>query len=332
MQKDFHYCAIKYIAIKAGFSSEEAQIIAFASQYVDDATEHKKILIKNMPDLSEFDYPSYRFEKGYHGMFDPICTAHKLLQYITAGLSEKAQKDVYISFHFIPDDEYTNELSYDFKVKANGVLARTLVENAIKEVRANFKNTKKYIQKLVKLGIALHTYADTWAHQTFSGRLSHKDNDVDNIEYYENQRWIKQNIYDILRDIIIPDIGHIDAGSYPDYSHIEWKFKKESSNSLLYRNNTKIFLDAAESIYNYLRLITNESDNWDYHKDKCEYCLNFQSRDIDDKITNWKRSCPSIIFDYEQSAWKNNNYVDMKWFYFHIEAYKQRQFVLNAIK
>jgi len=38
MKKDFHYSVIKILSEKAGFEAEDAQIIAHASQYVDDAT------------------------------------------------------------------------------------------------------------------------------------------------------------------------------------------------------------------------------------------------------------------------------------------------------
>jgi len=41
MQTDFHYCAVKFLAHMAGFDEAEAETIAYASQYVDDATEHK---------------------------------------------------------------------------------------------------------------------------------------------------------------------------------------------------------------------------------------------------------------------------------------------------
>jgi hypothetical protein len=35
--------------MQAGFGPEDAQTIAFASQYVDDATEHKPIRIEGIP-------------------------------------------------------------------------------------------------------------------------------------------------------------------------------------------------------------------------------------------------------------------------------------------
>lgn len=67
MQKDFHYCMIRVLSEKAGIKPEEAQIIAYASQYVDDAVEHQEVMIKNAPQLNY-----QRLKQDGH--FDPICT------------------------------------------------------------------------------------------------------------------------------------------------------------------------------------------------------------------------------------------------------------------
>ena len=47
MQIDFHYCTIRVLAEKAGFSHEEAQTIAIASQYIDDATLYRPIRLQS---------------------------------------------------------------------------------------------------------------------------------------------------------------------------------------------------------------------------------------------------------------------------------------------
>jgi hypothetical protein len=41
MQKDFHYYVIYAIAKDAGYTDEDASIIAHASQYVDDNTDRE---------------------------------------------------------------------------------------------------------------------------------------------------------------------------------------------------------------------------------------------------------------------------------------------------
>ena len=78
MNKSFHYHCIRVLAEKAGFSEEHAQTIAYASQYTDDATEHGKMNIRNIP--GNYDYPRWDESKG---TFDPICTAHSAKGWLT---------------------------------------------------------------------------------------------------------------------------------------------------------------------------------------------------------------------------------------------------------
>jgi len=49
MQEDVHYYLIKVLAQEAGFSPDDAQIVAYASQYADDAVEHQPLRIKKLP-------------------------------------------------------------------------------------------------------------------------------------------------------------------------------------------------------------------------------------------------------------------------------------------
>lgn len=75
MQSDFHYCAIRTLAELAGFPSDEAQLMAYASQYTDDATEHKGIRINHVP--TEVAGEIARLDMTKNGRFEPVCTAHK---------------------------------------------------------------------------------------------------------------------------------------------------------------------------------------------------------------------------------------------------------------
>jgi hypothetical protein len=65
MEQDFHYYTIYHLSVLAGFSKSDAQTIAYASQYVDDATESE---------------PIRPFEDQY---FDTARTAHYNLEGFT---------------------------------------------------------------------------------------------------------------------------------------------------------------------------------------------------------------------------------------------------------
>ncbi len=343
MQKDFHYCAIKVLAEKAGFRSNEAQIIAYASQYTDDAVAHKKLKIKNVPAIK---YPRL---KGEH--FDPICTAHRGMQFLT-GLRKDVQRKVYIPFHFLPSDEYGGKGRYNYRTVPDGNFARKIVKNAIKELN---KNEGERDQKLIKLGIALHTYADTWSHQRFSGRHSAKDNDIERIHIFEDDRWESLSYLDQLKLNIIPDVGHAEALFYPDQAHLKWKYEHDYSGVEISRDNTNIFIDAAYSIFTLLCEANKMASNWKKYVSRLVECLSTPTDSIKKKFHAYKSVFPEIDFNYNNEEWKKQalkgdsydwldfeeddygtqEYVynnDLKWFYFHIEALEQRKFVNKRIR
>ena len=223
MQIDFHYNTIRIITEKAGFSPEDAQIIAYASQYIDDAVDHKKMNVDGHLDI---------LTKRFTGKtFDPVCTAHKGLQFLKA-FKEEVQNKIYIPFHFLPDLENSD----DFKVEENCSLSKNIVQLALVELSKS--EGERRVMNLVRLGIALHTYADSWAHQNFSGKHNSQDNDIGNIDLFKNGKWESIGKLTQIEYNSLPDIGHAEAGSFPDQSHLKWRYTKESegiTNSLVVR-------------------------------------------------------------------------------------------------
>ena len=56
MLKEFHYYLTKILSITAGFAEDDAQTIAYACQYVDDANEINKRKILGLPDVGQHLY------------------------------------------------------------------------------------------------------------------------------------------------------------------------------------------------------------------------------------------------------------------------------------
>ncbi|MBW1836358.1 MAG: hypothetical protein JRI99_05255, partial [Deltaproteobacteria bacterium] len=82
MQIDGHH-TLTYIAARlAGFGHNQASIIAYSAQYVDDATNSGTIHFKN------------------GAMYKRISSAHKMLDY--RNTDELANHQVWIPFHFLP--------------------------------------------------------------------------------------------------------------------------------------------------------------------------------------------------------------------------------------
>src|SRR5579872_6066268 len=82
MQIDFHHATTYVVARLAGFSPEEAEIVAHSAQYVDDATSSGEIY----------------FDNG--GVYERISSAHKFYDYRNMG--SLSNHHVWIPFHFLP--------------------------------------------------------------------------------------------------------------------------------------------------------------------------------------------------------------------------------------
>jgi len=243
MQLDFHFYCVGVLAKGAGFNSADALTIAYASQYVDNSTESELI-------------PITQGDKVIN--FDPVLTTYDKFDAIEA-ISWSAQKRVWIPFHFIPTKPFDphNEHEFSFITTPKSSFASLILENAAKEP------LKNHNRRLCRIGVALHTYADTWSHQGFSGRKYHGENDVEDIRIYDRKRqsWNKLRLENILFDIL-PQIGHGEAGYFPDLTFQKWRYLNNQSKDVIQRDNLEDFTKAAKDIYHKLLKMkkTNPTD------------------------------------------------------------------------
>ncbi len=342
MQIDFHYNTIRILMEKVGFRPEDAQIIAYASQYVDDAVDHEEMKVNG-----HLEILSRRFTEN---SFNPVCTAHRGLQFLK-GFKQDVQNKIYIPFHFLPDLDSLDSSSPSFLVHPNGNLAKRLVFIALTELA---KSTgEQRIMNLVRLGIALHTYADTWAHQDFSGRHNHAENDIDEIEIFKNGKYEKISVFSKLEYDAFPDIGHAEVSDFPDKSYLKWRYRKANSTDFFERDNPRLFLKAAESIFD-IFVGTGKDIDFENIKTRLYECFSFEADNLEEKFKKFQQNFPEIGFYYDEYQWRSEAlevmkgdkikelmkagepaYVlgsDKKWFYFHFAAQEQRAFVLNLLK
>lgn len=342
MQRDFHYCTIKVLTQKAGFSPDEAQIIAYASEYVDDATDHLRFRVSGN---LEIDHPRYDGE-----YFDPICTAHKGLQFVKS-LNKTVQRKIYIPFHFIPSAEQSKQNNYDFCTRPGDYLARLLVLDSKKNIEQ--ARAQERLKSLIALGIALHSFADSYSHQRFSGRHNPFDNDIENIKRYENGKWKALSLFADYEYNLLPSVGHAEALSLPDLPYLRWQYLHEATNEIVLRDNTTIFSEAAESIF--LLLGGSEPLWWKEVLPRLKQIFAFVSDNREERMEQYPKFFPEIEFSYDEKLWReqagswnreqasNENHEkelperqmqfkgDRKWFYFHIAALAQREFIMQRI-
>ncbi|KAF3984289.1 MAG: hypothetical protein HFP81_02885 [Methylococcales symbiont of Hymedesmia sp. n. MRB-2018] len=251
MQEDMHYYGTYAMARAAGLKVEDAQVIAYAAQYVDDSTAND----------------SEQHEDG--GMFETTATAHTNAEAIKNAASNYAeQRKVWVPFHFFPGGE-GESLSEKLKCVKDSSLAQTMVKNHIRHavsVKDNYG--------LALMGVMAHVYADTFSHYGFSG-VSSRGNKVDGQSFeldvkdekvkayimnkyneflikFTSKFLIKnyRNIISKGASIATGALGHGAVGTYPDRPFLKWKFiYKKDKKSSGWRDNHATFLEGCEKIH-----------------------------------------------------------------------------------
>lgn len=228
MQIDFHHATTYVVARDAGFSHGEADIIAYAAQYVDDATSSGTVRFDNC------------------AVYNRISSAHRMLD--PRNTEELANHLVWMSFHFLPGNGGLSagqnpDGSFIDKIicTPNSPAAQEMVRDAILE--------KNRPYGLHRLGVTLHVYADTWAHQGFAGVLHHV-NEVENAKETSKSGIFKKTLGGILSGLLddaIPPLGHGRALAFPDMPFLQWQYRN-GRGKLVKRDNPTDFLAAAEQM------------------------------------------------------------------------------------
>jgi hypothetical protein len=213
MNVEFHYYSIHYLARQAGLDNSFSGLLAAASQYVDAST-------------FPLWFSTPREELG-------ITVTQNYVFW-----DESVRREIYLPFHFLPGgsadgsssgtDRHPQGKVNPYTVRPNGDIAKELL------IRA-FRDKDPFL-----MGIALHSFADTWAHQNFSGLL-------------EEGNSIK-NDSSVLR---LPPAGHLQALTQPDEPDRIW-FDPRLPEEEQQVDNTRRFIQAGRKIYRYLCIFNNK--------------------------------------------------------------------------
>ena len=240
MQIDFHH-AVTYIACRlAGMEHPQADIVAHAAQYVDDATNDGPL----------------DFSTGQR--YVRVTSAHKTLD-ISINADRADNRLVWVPFHFLPGNEIPAQARTPDEIflgrmvcKPNSLLAQTMVKDCI------LKQTLPF--SLHRFGIALHTYIDTWAHQQFVGMIS-DFNRLDSIAIDPDPAYAYAPIFEDLTSSSMRvkqfvaghlPVGHAAAVTFPDMPFLRWRFIRQNGERVV-RDNPTDFLNAAVGMFNMAR-------------------------------------------------------------------------------
>ncbi len=269
----FHYFAVKAIAVLAGFDDDSAQVIAESSQMTDDFDFFAYWHCTNIPDEIKNNGKSDLITT--FGLFNPAQTGFlsgdsfiSKTDYLNL-VQERFQKLTCTPFHF-PYPDWRNIGKKDYRVVPADVGDGSIISDLMIKARREYQNAKevadekKYHRALMRIGILLHVFADTYAHQMFSGFNS----DMNNVKlvmvhnnFTDKDETAKYNdsVIKYLRVLkkwasVTPTIGHMMLAHIPDLTHLSFAMEytdgKEKHN--YYRSNTAEFTITCKKILNYL--------------------------------------------------------------------------------
>ncbi|RJX36085.1 MAG: hypothetical protein C4525_01885 [Desulfarculus sp.] len=272
MQKDFHYCAIATLARATGFSPEDAQVIAYASQFADDSQDDAPLTMTGDQE------------------FTPQATAH----FGFASWAEETCRQVYVPFHFLPP-QATPSGRAQFITRPDSALAQELVALAASH--------PDRLDRLVGLGLALHTYADTWAHQGFCGWTDPLNKVAGMFELDENGVPGQA-----LSGLWLGTVGHIQARSNPDLPYLRWRYLAGQGGEEVRRDNQAEFLTAARRIHELLRRASGAPGRpWREIAGQVAGLIAVDSEDEEERCGAWQHSFASSLegeWGYDSSAWR----------------------------
>lgn len=243
MQVDMHYYGTYAMARAAGITEEDASVIAYASQFVDDLT---------------------RYDSGQHpdgGLLFGITTSHSpKATWIDNAADVKKdnaeQRRIWIPFHFFPGGKGE---SFQEKILCckDSALVNEMLNNHL-----THGATKKFSLELV--GIAAHVYMDTFSHYGFSG-MSSELNSVtpysikctstpcESVFSYITDKLEKT--IGLAAEVGSESLGHAGAATFPDRPFLSWEIEfltpRPDGEIKSERNNPQTYLEGCEKLHSF---------------------------------------------------------------------------------
>jgi len=309
MQIDFHHAVMYVISRLAGFTPAEANVISYASQYVDDATNNGII----------------EFTNG--AKYSRISSAHKTTD--PRNINEVINQTVWVPFHFLPGNSGLKEgedpdggFIKKLICRPYSFVARDMLKKCIDDSHKPFA--------LHRLGITLHVLADTFSHQDFAGVINtmnikgnivvdSNDSSFKNIEkklkrlnrYYHSDNKFYNFFLQLICKIIgsVFPLGHGTVLTLPDLPYLKWSYTNNPDIPFP-RDNPDIFIKAVNHIYNFLKKYRNkdfentiqEEIPTKYLEEIRKNILEFTDESGDERHKRWLGAIANGQFGYKENV------------------------------
>jgi hypothetical protein len=296
MEISSHYYALLALCKTIGLDDKISYTLAYSSQYVDDAkinhlVSNDKIVLSN------------------------IATAHRYFKINTYTFSAMIYNTC--AFHFLPackGDSFTQKLI----CQKDSKIINTILTN-------NLKSSPQ------KFGMLLHIYADTFAHQGFSGLLS-KPNQICDLKntngtFILKVKYFFNKSFDTIIKDFVPAYGHGQAYHYPDIPYLKWSYKYDNETSKtanIFVDNQERYKEAFDKIHNYLlkyiKINNITTDIKNYNLDQFYNILAIKAND-DKKIKLWQDYLTTHKYfepnarelKYDETVWLKECFDDFKY-------------------
>lgn len=263
MDISFHYYAIKVLSIGAGFDEADAQIISQYSQFVDDYNQFNAMRLTNVPE--------YASHLTVFGLFNPVTTGFQGIDnaWFT---NDRYRRRILTPFHFIPEKQLLpGNAPPRVKAYCPETGADTLLHSMLEQARAKYRYAKGNAalkkEALMRIGMLLHIFADTYSHQEFSGGWGwENESKLVHVQIGEGHGVTREvtGDYHAGKFHQLPSIGHANVSTAPDETAVCFTMKHhEDEKNAKYtetysRNNTLTFLEAARRIFEYLLTLSEQ--------------------------------------------------------------------------
>lgn len=306
MDIDFHYFATYAAAQFAGFSGSRALTIATSAQMIDEnALGEAGGSSTNTPG-SAFKSIAIKNEKQSATLLDYqiIQTFQAIKDIITS--KSLAYKSFWPVFHFLPgnfvsgfDQRYKSKLwnprpfsayiptkyaehgtsYFPWLTRPYSPMAIALINNCRELIHDPNSDIHKYGLGDYLVGVTMHVFVDTWAHQDFVGYTSWVVNGIkDDPSYYKHApirfdgnlensadwevgEWngTAKPLLNQFGNETIVWLGHGPAGHWPDHSSMIYQYTPGWSSRPILRNNPKEYMAAFVNMVYAMHCIINNT-------------------------------------------------------------------------
>ncbi|MDR0339249.1 MAG: hypothetical protein LBH65_03110, partial [Desulfovibrio sp.] len=255
MNINFHYFAVKTIASFVGVPEPQAQSLALYSQYVDDYDLYAPFTIADVPAYAQ--HLARKHTNGKNWTFYPITTGFNRWDTMLRLLLVSNQRAITIPFHFItaqPLKSYPDTTSRElYRTQAASLEKASLIQAMLFAAKCEYLRAPDACN-LMRIGILIHIFADTYAHQHFSGFHGWENDSrvtkaIDT--HYKKDLTSKFKKWPCDK---LPALGHTNVWHTPDETYLEFEIQQKLNKSdkghhlNLNRSNTQVFAEAANQI------------------------------------------------------------------------------------